>query len=147
WRDDPANDDPAHLRNRIRREVLPALHRSFNPGIGPALARTAATAAAEAGELDRLADRVPVTVSGGEARLPAGALLAVSRPVAARAVRRALAGIGLEHPPSTAQLDRVFQVVESGGEAPLSHGFVARRHGALLVVGAPGDFVPAEVVE
>jgi tRNA(Ile)-lysidine synthase len=147
WRDDPANQDPAHLRNRIRRDVLPVLHRTFNPGIGAALARTAGTAAAEVAELDRLAARVPAAVAGGEVRMPVGALLAVSPPVAARAVRRALARIGLEHPPTTAQLDRILDVVEFGGEAPVSHGLVARRRGPSLVVGEPAEAVLPEAVE
>lgn len=50
WRDDPTNEDPAFLRNRIRHRVLPTLDAELNPRSSEALARLAE----EAGELDDL---------------------------------------------------------------------------------------------
>lgn len=41
WREDPTNEDPRFLRNRIRRELMPLLEREFQPGAARVLARTA----------------------------------------------------------------------------------------------------------
>ena len=43
--EDPHNEDPAFLRVRVRREVLPVLERELGPGVSEALARTARTVA------------------------------------------------------------------------------------------------------
>jgi tRNA(Ile)-lysidine synthase len=57
WREDASNQDMAHTRNRIRRQLLPLL-RTFNPQIAGQLARLAAISADEEaywqGELNRL---------------------------------------------------------------------------------------------
>jgi tRNA(Ile)-lysidine synthase len=57
WREDASNQDMAHTRNRIRRELLPLL-RTFNPQIAVQLARLASISADEEaywqGELSRL---------------------------------------------------------------------------------------------
>ena len=47
WREDTTNQDLAHLRNRLRHEVLPSL-TAINPNIRATLARTADLLAAEA---------------------------------------------------------------------------------------------------
>lgn len=46
WREDPTNRDPAHLRNRVRHEVLPLLE-AIRPGATRAIGRSAARLAAE----------------------------------------------------------------------------------------------------
>ncbi|MCH7811791.1 MAG: tRNA lysidine(34) synthetase TilS [Chloroflexi bacterium] len=51
---DPANRSPAHLRNRIRRELRPLLRR-YNPRIDEALSRLGEAAAADIELLERLA--------------------------------------------------------------------------------------------
>ena len=43
WREDPTNADPAFARNRVRRDVVPALEK-VNPGVRDALGRLAAYA-------------------------------------------------------------------------------------------------------
>jgi tRNA(Ile)-lysidine synthase len=57
WREDASNQDMAHTRNRIRRDLLPLL-RTFNPRIAVQLARLASISADEEdywqGELSRL---------------------------------------------------------------------------------------------
>jgi tRNA(Ile)-lysidine synthase len=53
-RKDPTNDLPVAARNRLRRELVPALRR-FNPNIDEAIARVAAAAARDADYLDDLA--------------------------------------------------------------------------------------------
>lgn len=41
WREDTSNLDPAFARNRLRRDLLPALEQDWNPGLKPLLAQTA----------------------------------------------------------------------------------------------------------
>lgn len=47
WREDPTNQDPTFVRNRIRHEILPRM-QEINPQIVAALCRTASILAAEA---------------------------------------------------------------------------------------------------
>jgi tRNA(Ile)-lysidine synthetase-like protein len=55
WRD-PANQDPAYTRSRLRR-ALPALEDCLGPGLAEALARTARLCAQDADLLEGLAER------------------------------------------------------------------------------------------
>lgn len=54
YRLDPTNDDPAHLRNRVRHELIPTMER-LNPAAVPAILRFAELAAADDALLDALA--------------------------------------------------------------------------------------------
>jgi tRNA(Ile)-lysidine synthase len=54
YRDDPSNQDPAFLRNRVRAEVLPLLEQ-LRPGATEALARFSGLAAADDDFLDKVA--------------------------------------------------------------------------------------------
>ncbi|HEX7286218.1 MAG TPA: tRNA lysidine(34) synthetase TilS [Candidatus Angelobacter sp.] len=47
WRDDLTNQDLAHTRNRVRRQLLPLLERDFNPAIRQTLADLAEMARGE----------------------------------------------------------------------------------------------------
>ncbi len=96
WREDATNASAAFARNRIRRELLPALARDWNPQLPDILAQTAEWAQDEQAyweaELDRLAaeclvERLPVVLMNCErtARLPRAA----ARRVIRRAVERA----------------------------------------------------------
>ncbi|MDX9787123.1 MAG: tRNA lysidine(34) synthetase TilS [Desulfobacterales bacterium] len=49
WRTDHTNRDTAHLRNRIRHDLLPALKKHYNPNIVETLNRSAAIAESETG--------------------------------------------------------------------------------------------------
>lgn len=55
--EDPHNADPAYRRARVRHDVLPVLERELGPGVGDALARSAALLQADADALDAWADR------------------------------------------------------------------------------------------
>lgn len=47
WREDLSNQDLAHTRNRVRRELLPMLERDFNPSVRQTLAELAEVARGE----------------------------------------------------------------------------------------------------
>ena len=101
---DPSNDDPRHVRNRVRHEVLPLLAAVANRDLVPVLVRQADLARDEADLLDELSAAIDST--------DAKALAAAPLPLARRAVRRWLTG---EHPPDLATVDRVLDVAR--GEA------------------------------
>jgi tRNA(Ile)-lysidine synthase len=56
-REDPTNRDPAHLRNRVRHELLPLIEARFNPSVRAALARLAGLLADETRLIDSAARR------------------------------------------------------------------------------------------
>jgi tRNA(Ile)-lysidine synthase len=135
---DPSNDDPRHLRNRVRHELLPLCAELVRRDPVPLLARHADVVRAESALLDELA-RLAVP-DPGEARALAGAPEALAR----RAVRAWLATAQERpterHPPSLAEVGRVLDV--AGGRAvgtELSGGRRVRRSGGRLVVGAGGS--------
>lgn len=57
YRTDATNDDPAFVRNRIRRDLLPMLERSYNPRIKAALTQVAEQCRTDAGFLQASAQR------------------------------------------------------------------------------------------
>jgi len=143
--DDPQNDDLEVRRNRIRREVIPALERDFNPSLRASLARTAALAAADD---DALADRaaaVPIVVDDEAVLVPAAALETLPPAVATRVVRRALRAI-LDPYPGTASAAVVDAV--SGTTGQVAGGFLAEREGPYVAIHAgepPGSPEPVDL--
>jgi tRNA(Ile)-lysidine synthase len=97
WREDSTNADPAHLRNRVRHELLPYLEARFQPRIREVLARTAGLLSEEAALLNRRARLLLARASRRDRDglwLSRERLAAAPRPVARLAVRRALARAG-----------------------------------------------------
>lgn len=93
WREDSSNADLGFARNRIRRELLPALEREWNPELGMALSQMADQAFEEERHLERetaeLAGRLLV-VEPPAVLLRAEALERMPRAVARRLVRHAI---------------------------------------------------------
>jgi tRNA(Ile)-lysidine synthase len=119
WREDPSNADAAHLRNRVRHELLPYLEQRFNPRIREALARTAALLADEASHMGTEAQELLGKIAKREGdtllldrRLLAAAPLAVAR----AAIRLALRETGGLDGVERVHVERVIQVARS--EAP-----------------------------
>ena len=144
---DPSNDDPRHLRNRVRHELLPLCAELARRDPVPVLARQADIVRDEAALLDELS----------AAALPdptdARALAAAARPLSRRAVRRWLRAesadrVGTEvHPPSLAEVRRVLEVADGTVVATqLSGGRRVRRsanHLCLALVGS-GKVTPVQ---
>ena len=70
--DDPQNSDPLFTRNRVRRDVMPALASALGPGTAEALARTADLLRADADALDALAATDADKLGGADAALTGG---------------------------------------------------------------------------
>jgi len=105
-REDPTNADPSFLRNRVRAELLPYLESRLNPSARETLARAAGLLAEEDDLLSELADALWTRVARRDAQavlLEREALRSAPRPLARRALRRALAdtgglnGVGHDH--------------------------------------------------
>ncbi|HUO47390.1 MAG TPA: tRNA lysidine(34) synthetase TilS [Acidimicrobiales bacterium] len=106
WVEDPSNDDPRFVRNRVRHELLPLCSSIAGRDVVPVLARQAGVLAEEAALLDDLA----AALDPADARSLAGAPAALGR----RATRRWLRAGG-PHPPDLAAVERVLAVAR--GEA------------------------------
>jgi tRNA(Ile)-lysidine synthase len=97
WREDPTNADMAHLRNRVRHELLPYLEARFNPSLRRVLARTASLLADEDAHLKDEAEALLARIARAD-----GDVLVLDRPriaeappaVARVAVRLALRRVG-----------------------------------------------------
>jgi tRNA(Ile)-lysidine synthase len=96
---DPSNDDPRHLRNRIRHELLPLCSDLARRDVVPVLARQAHVLAGDADLLDALASLVDPEQAASLAAAPVS--------VARRSVRLWLLGEG-EYPPSLDAVERLL---------------------------------------
>ena len=122
--EDPSNLDPAHVRNRIRHEVLPLLGDVARRDVAGLLARQADGLRADGDLLDELAGALDAT--------DAAALRAAPVALARRAVRRWLAD---PYPPDAAAVERVLAVARGEAVAcEVKGGVEVRRSGGRLAV-------------
>jgi tRNA(Ile)-lysidine synthase len=129
--EDPTNSDPRHRRNRVRAELLPLMADIAQRDPVPILARQAELAADAAAALDALAEGLdPCDV---------GALRRAGEVVAVRALRRLLRYGPEAHPPSSAEIRRVLQVVSGERVATeVAGGRRVGRRAGRLEIGAAG---------
>lgn len=136
--DDPSNRDPRFRRNRVRYEGLPLLSDIAGRDIVPVLARQAEIIDSEVELLDVLAATLDATSVSD--------LLGAPLPLARRAMRtwlrRAPRGgqdQGEQHPPSSAELERVMEVVCGHRRAcQIAGGLSVRRRQGRLLLSGPG---------
>lgn len=147
WVTDPSNDDRRHVRNRVRHEVLPLLAEISGRDPVPLLARLADIVAGDTDLLDVLADEAVPDATA------AWALVGVSHPLAARAVRRWLRDSGAtppsggrrspdsgaaNHPPTHAEVERVLEVARGGATGTeVGGGWRVRRSKGRLAIEPP----------
>ncbi len=138
--EDPSNQDPRFLRNRVRHLLIPFLEKHFHKKVKDALKRTALVVAEEEEFLGELAARELKRLS----RLEAGGLalsvrglkglpLALRRRVfleAFRLVGIPLFRVGFSH---LEQMESLLQG-KTRGNVNLPSGFIARREPGRLVV-------------
>lgn len=139
WVEDPSNEDPRFLRNRVRHELLPLWAAMSGRDPVPVLARQASVMRGESSLLDALAAQaVPDPTD-------ARALSSATPALARRAVRRWLRGCS-GHPPSFAEVERVLAVaagtavateIAGGIRVERSSGRLGMRPGILQ--GEPGS--------
>ena len=111
WRDDPANRDPRHLRNRVRREVMPMLESAFGPGVATSLFRTADVIRRDVQALEELAAQIERRADQNIVELSLPDLRAADEAIAARAIRNAIRTIDPPYPPRAHVVDRALDVI------------------------------------
>ncbi len=135
WEDDPQNDDPRYLRNRIRRGLIPQLEGEYQPRLREGLIRLARLASADLSYLEQVADQTRIGVSpDGWPEVSCSDLAALAPPVASRVVRRALRLLRGPQAAASAEVQRVLGV--AAGQAPrtqLEGGVAAIRMGDRLL--------------
>ena len=119
--DDPTNADPAHRRNRVRRELLPLLDDIAERDMVEVLVRQAELLRQGGALIDAEADELDPT--------DAKAIAAAPDSVARSKMRRWLwDGTGWDHPPDLATVDRVLSVARVESEATdVGRGWRVRR--------------------
>jgi tRNA(Ile)-lysidine synthase len=147
YRDDPANQDLRHQRNVVRHRVLPSLEQGLGVDVRRGLHRTARMLSADDAVLERLADAVPILEDCGGALVPAPLLVTLPRPVAARAIRRALRLVRPPYPGSAAEIAAAIDVALHGGRRQLLAGWHAVREGAHVALVPSLELLPVEAVE
>jgi len=133
--DDPMNVDPAFLRVRLRREIIPVLERAAGRDLVALLARQADVVRAESDFLDGLAR---AAWPPGDGTAPTALLAGMPVVLARRAVRCWLG----PPPPSLDEVERVLAV--AGGEAratELAGGRRVRRSRGRLYAEPSGPVV------
>lgn len=132
--EDPANDDPEPLRNRLRHQLLPRL-RGLNPQLDAALARLAEGAAADRAFLDQAAAAALEDLErDAEGSWPRAELAALHPVLRRRVLRLLAAGAGLElSAERTAAAERLLE--RDSGEVQLGAGGSLRlRRGRVALV-------------
>lgn len=134
WEDDPQNDDPRYLRNRIRRRLIPQLEAEFQPRLREGLVRLSALARSDLLYLEEAASQVHVRVtSDGWPEISCARLEELPLSIASRVVRRAMRMVRGPHGGAAAEVQRVLNVAH--GKAPrteLRGGLVVTRSGDRL---------------
>lgn len=125
---DSTNDDPRHVRNRIRHELVPLANSIADRDVVPLLARTATLASEQRELLDELVADVDPTDARVVATLP--------DVLARRVLRRWLASVHPDHyPPDQAGLARVLAVARGESTScELRGGLRVGRSGQRLSV-------------
>lgn len=144
--DDPANEDPGYLRNRIRGELVPHLEREYQPVVVDSLARAASHLAADDAVLEAKAGAIPIRRDGNALLIPAPLLTTIPRPMAARVVRRALRRLHPPYPGTAADVDSVLAV--AAGEqrtATVTSSVTVATEGAQVALWAEPPAVPDAV--
>jgi tRNA(Ile)-lysidine synthase len=139
FRDDPENDDPRHLRTRVRSTILPAL-ASENPDVVGALARLASHARPTR-------HAIPTRFGPGVARLPLPVLAVADPARVAAALRDAVTTIRPPHPPTSAEVDRLLDVASGATRrTELDGGLVVLTDRTWLRIGPePASPAPAPI--
>jgi tRNA(Ile)-lysidine synthase len=140
FRDDPENEDPRHLRTRVRTTILPGL-LAENPDIVGALARLAA-------RTTPTAHAVPMRLGVGVARLPLPVLAVAGPDRRTGALREAVAAIRPPYPPTSAEVDRLEAVaLGEVRRAELDGGLIVLRDRTWLRIGPEPEVPPPAPLE
>lgn len=140
WEDDPQNDDPRYLRNRVRRRLIPQLEAAYQPRLREGLVRLAALARADLSYLEEIASETRVRVSPeGWPEISCAVLAGLPLPISSRVVRRALRMVRGPHGGTAAEVHRILEVARrNSSRTELGGGVMAIRRGDRLLLTTEG---------
>jgi tRNA(Ile)-lysidine synthase len=136
-RRDPMNADPAYMRAALRLGVLPVVEEALGRGVREAVVRTAGLLRQDADYLDAVARDAARSVSAGDGRLRAGALVQLHPAVSSRVVRTVLMAHGLA--PDSAHVLAVLDLAAGrpGRRRMLGGGLLAHRDREYVALSRP----------
>jgi tRNA(Ile)-lysidine synthase len=139
WREDESNEAPAFARNRLRRELLPAL-RSLHPAAEANVLRTLALLRDEAAVLDAVVDAALEEAGDPPAVEPLRALPPALRRLAVQRLADRAAG---GQAPAIGHRAAELLALHEGGALDVGGGLRAEvRHGALRFGASRGPAAP-----
>lgn len=148
--DDPENRSSAHLRNRVRNELVPYLEADFQPSLRPILARLASAAGDAAFLIDQVVNDVPLERSDRGIRCSVGRLAALEPAMRRHVYRRMLTSVRGPTTPSSAEIERVESCFLGHGPGQFDGtDAVVTVDGPWLIIGRddPGPPGPAPLVD
>jgi tRNA(Ile)-lysidine synthase len=131
WREDASNEDPAFARNRLRRELLPAL-RSLHPAAEANVLRTLALLRDEAAVLDAVVDAALEDAGDPPAVAPLRELPPALRRLAVQRVADRTAG---GQAPAIGHRAAELLALDEGGALDVGGGLRAEVRGGALRFG------------
>jgi len=129
--EDPTNGTDAFARNRLRRDVIPALERAVG-GASTSLARAARLAAEDERYLEARADRALKRIAAGGG-CDAERLVRLPAALRGRIVRRLVTDAG-GRIPAVAEVDRIVALARRGGDLHLAKGVLVRVRAGILTI-------------
>ena len=135
WLDDPSNDRPDHLRNRVRRDLLPALTRA-RPSLPAELLSIGRRAAELRADVERYVDReLSIETRHGAILVARGILLRHDGQELALLWPAIVARVGITLDRRGTERLIAFTIMERhGARMQMSGGFEAVLHRGVLIV-------------
>lgn len=142
--DDPANEDRRFMRSRIRHSVLPVIEAECGPDVQSAIRRSGSLMAQDDAVLDAEAGRIPIVAVEGGVAIATGSLVSAPRPVASRAVRRAIRGLLDGSGGAMSDVDAVLAVAAGGESVSISGSLQVTREPPFVTLHRIGPAEPPD---
>lgn len=145
--DDPANVDRRFVRARVRHDLLPVMTETFGPETNQRMLRSAALLGDDEELLASAAREIPIHAGVMGVSIPTGPLVTSARPVATRAVRRALRLILDDYPGGASDVDAVLSVASGGSTRSISTGLIVAHEPPFVTIHPQVDIRAPEAIE
>lgn len=145
--DDPANVDRRFVRTRVRHDLLPVMTETFGPETNQRILMSAALLGDDEALLDSAAREIPIHAGVMGVSIPTGPLVTSPRPVATRAVRRALRLILDDYPGGASDVAAVLSVASGGHARSISTGLTVAHEPPFVTIHPQVDIPAPDALE